>query len=94
MAVSPGEAMAIKAVDLALGVARVVTMVDPAVVVYWELGLKVAVLKLESALEVVLVEAVAPGAAMVMKDQSVHAMRGQFNVVGKHRQIQIVYDML
>ena len=91
MAVSPGEAMAIKAVDLALGVARVVTMLDPAVVVYWELGLKVAVLKLESALEVVLVEAVA---AMVMKDQSVHAMRGQFNVVGKHRQIQIVHDML
>jgi len=83
--------MAIKAVDLALGVARVVTMLDPAVVVYWELGLKVAVLKLESALEVVLVEAVA---AMVMKDQSVHAMRGQFNVVGKHRQIQIVHDML
>lgn len=80
--VSPGEAVA-------LGVARVVTMVDPAVAVCWELGLKVVVLKLESALEVV-----APGAAMVMKDQSAHAMRGQPNVVGKHRQVQIVHDML
>lgn len=101
MVVAPGEAMATKvaqAADLAvLGVARVIIMavkVDRTVAVCWELGLKEVELELESALEVISVEAVAPGAAMVMKNQSAHAMGGQANVVGKDRQVQIVDDML